>query len=167
MSGTQLDWKHALGVAGVVFLIGYGVLQFWSDRGHSLPQNSWIAVGVVVLMAVLMLYTGNEIRVYLRGESARPPSPQRARGTVVAAQACVLGGAVFTGWYAGTAAVQAGRLQTSTGPAGLTVAIVLTVACVGLVGSGLIVQWWCKLPDDDDDPTRKGPGGRRHRGEVV
>lgn len=159
MKVGQLTWKHALGVALVVLVIGYGILQIWSSRGHSLPQNSWVAVGVVVLMAVLVLYVGNEIRIYLRGESTRPPSPQRARSTLVAAQACVLGGAAFTGWYAGTAIVQAGRLQTTTGPGGFTLAVVLTVACAALVVSGLIVQWWCKLPEDDDE--KPGRGGRR------
>lgn len=156
MSGEQLSWKHALGVAGVIFVISYAFLQFWNTRGNSLPQNSWIAAGVLVLMAVLMLYAGNEIRVYLKGESRRPPSPQKARNTVVAAQACILGGAAFTGWYAGTAAVQVTRLSTTTGPGAFTVAAVLTVACIGLVGAGLLVQSWCKLPEDDDETPKRG-----------
>lgn len=154
MNGEQLGWRHALGVAAVIFVIGYAFLQFWNTRGNTLPQNSWIAVGVIALMAVLVLYAGNDIRIYLKGESKRPPSPQKARNTLVAAQACILGGAVFTGWYASTTAVQTTRLGTTTGPGAFAVAAVLTLACVGLVVSGLIVQSWCKLPEDDDDPER-------------
>ena len=165
MNARQLTWKHALGVAAVVFVVAYAVLAVWNARGRSMPQNSWVAVGVVVVMAALVLYAGNEIRLYLRGESTRPPSPQRARSTLVGAQACVLGGGAFAGWYGGTAAVDAGRLQTTTGPSSFLLAIVLTVVCAGLVGSGLIVQWWCKLPEDDEEKRRRTPKGPP--GEVV
>lgn len=159
MNGEPLSWRHALGVGAVFFVISYGFLQFWNSRGNTLPQNSWIAVGVIVLMAVLMLYAGNEIRVYLKGESKRPPSAQKARNTVVAAQACILGGAVFTGWYAGAVAVQAARLETTTGPGAFAIAAVLAVACAGLVASGLLVQSWCRLPEDDED-FRRGQSGK-------
>ncbi len=166
--GEQLSWKHALAVTGVILVISYAVLQFLNTRGNSLPQNSWIAVGVLLLMTALMLYVGNDIRVYLKGESRRPPSPQKARSTLVAAQACVLGGAAFAGWYAGTAAVQVARLGTTTGPGAFAVAAVLTLACVALVVSGLVVQSWCKLPDDDDisKPGKRGRGDGR-AGEVI
>lgn len=152
----QLSWKHALGIAGVVFVLSYAALQVWSSQGNSLPQNSWIAVGVIAVMAGFVLFMGNEVRVYLRGESVRPLPPQRARSTLVASQSCVLAGAVFAGWYAGTVAVNIDRLQTTTGPRAFTIALVLTVACVGLVATGLVVQWWCKLPEDKDTPHRDG-----------
>lgn len=152
----QLSWKYALGIAGVVFVLSYAALQVWSSQGNALPQNSWIAVGVIAVMAGFVLFMGNEVRVYLRGESVRPLPPQRARSTLVASQACVLAGAAFAGWYAGTVAVNIDRLQTSTGPRAFTIALVLTVACIGLVATGLVVQWWCKLPEDDDKPRRDG-----------
>lgn len=158
--GGQLSWKHALGVAGVVFVLSYAALQVWSSQGNSMPQNSWIAVGVIGVMAGFVLFMGNEVRIYLRGESVRPLPPERARSTLVASQACVLAGAAFAGWYAGTVAVNIDRLQTTTGPSAFTIALVLTVACIGLVATGLIVQWWCKLPEDDDkkhhDSARRG-----------
>ncbi len=155
----QLTWRHALAVAAPVFLLGYGALRWWSGHGHSLPQNSWVAVGVLAVMAALVMHAGNEIRVYLSGESTRPPSPQRARATVVGAQACVLAGSVFVGWYTATAAVFAGRLQTTTGPSSLVVSVVLAVASAALVACGLVVQAWCTLPEDDDERRRKGRRG--------
>lgn len=161
--GGQLTWKHALGIAAVVFVLSYAALQVWSSQGNALPQNSWIAVGVIVVMAAFVLFMGNEVRVYLRGESVRPLPPQRARSTLVASQACVLAGAAFAGWYAGTVAVNVDRLQSTSGPRAFTVALVLTLACVALIATGLVVQWWCKLPEDDEDTrrrrTRNGPRG--------
>ncbi|NYJ73468.1 DUF3180 family protein [Allobranchiibius huperziae] len=165
MNAGQLTWKHALGVAAVVFVVAYAALAVWNAHGHAMPQNSWIAVGVVVVMAAMVLFAGNEIRIYLKGESTRPPSPQRSRSTLVAAQACILAGAAFAGWYAGTAAVDAGRMQTTTGPSSFLLAVVLIVVCVALVVSGLVVQWWCKLPEDDEDKKRRTPKGPP--GEVV
>lgn len=161
--GGQLSWKHALGVAGVIFVLSYAALHVWSSQGHSLPQNSWIAVGVIAVMAGFVLFMGNEVRVYLRGDSERPLPPQRARSTLVAAQACVLAGAAFTGWYAGTVAANVDRLQTATGPKAFILALVLTVACIGLVATGLVVQWWCKLPEDDEKKRRDSSP----RGEVA
>ena len=165
MNPRQLTWKNALGVAAVVFVVAYAALAVWSSHGRSMPQNSWVAVGVVVVMGALVLYSGNEIRLYLRGESTRPPSPQRARSTLVGAQACILAGAAFAGWYAGTAAVDAGRLQTTTGPSSFLLALVLTLVCAALVASGLVVQGWCKLPEDDDEKRRRTRNGPH--GEVV
>lgn len=153
--GGRLTWKHALVTAAVLFVLSYAALQVWSSHGNSLPQNSWVAVGVIAVMAAFVLYLGNEVRTYLKGLSLRLLPPQRARSTLVAAQACILAGAAFAGWYASAAAIYADRLQTTTGPGAFALALVLTLACIGLVATGLIVQWWCTLPEDDEDDRRR------------
>nr|WP_279671394.1 DUF3180 domain-containing protein [Flexivirga meconopsidis] len=152
-----VSWRHAAGVGGIVLVLSFVALKLVSTRGNTLPHNSWFALIAIVLLTVAVLAGGWEVRAYLRGQSTRPPSPQKARRALVAAQACVLAGAALAGWFAGYALVEAGRLEASSAFSGMVQAIVLFVASVGAVAVGLVVQAWCRIPEDKDDD--KPPGG--------
>src|SRR5699024_11158697 len=94
--------------------------------------------------------------------TSRPPqrvSPERARGTLVAAQAAALGGGALLGWYLAIALLQLSNADVASVRsmvirAAVSAAVALLLALAGLVG-----QHWCRLPpgendDEDDDPPR-------------
>lgn len=160
MTQDGVTWKQSACVGGIAFLLAYGALRLWSSRGHAMPHNSWLALAVMVIMIVMVLLGGWDIREYLRGRNSRVPTPQRARRTLVAGQACALAGAIVVGWYAAHAAVFARYLDVPSGRGGFWLSLLLTAGAVGLVVAGFVVQSWCRIPEDDeDDPRRRGNGG--------
>lgn len=156
MNESGITWRHATGVGVVLLLVCYGVLRWTTAHGHGLPRMSWFLLVTIVLLSVAVLAAGWEVRDYLHGNSTRPPSPQKARRALVAAQACVLAGAMFAGWFAAFALIELGRLEASSALGGMIQALVLLVAAIGAVIVGLLVQSWCRIPDDKDDDS---PGG--------
>ncbi|WP_162308208.1 DUF3180 domain-containing protein [Segeticoccus rhizosphaerae] len=148
-------------VALVVGLLAYVGLRLVVDSGHELPQTSWLGVALLVLMAAVMLAAGWEIRRYLGGDSERMPTPQRARRTVVAAQASALGGAVVTGYYAALAVILVPNADVSSVLDGLYRALALCGAAILLAVVGHVVQAWCRIPHDHDDDPKGGGGSRR------
>lgn len=159
MSENGVTWRHAAVVGAVVLGVVYALLRLSVSRGNGLPRGTWFALVAIVLLSLAVLAGGWEVRAYLRGTSTRPPSPQRARRTLVAAQACVLAGAAVAGWYAAYALVEAGRLSANSALSGMVQAIVLAIASIGAVAAGLVAQGWCRIPEDKDDDSRGGPGG--------
>ncbi|WP_446666148.1 DUF3180 domain-containing protein [Flexivirga sp. B27] len=157
MNESGITWRHAVGVGAVLLLVCYGVLRWTTSHGHSLPHMSWFLLVTIVLLSIAVLAAGWEVRSYLHGTSIRPPSPQKARRALVAAQACVLAGAMFAGWFAAYALTELGRLDAGSALGGLVQAVVLCVASIGAVVVGLLVQSWCRIPDDPDD--HDSPGG--------
>ncbi len=163
MTQDGVTWRQSASVGGLVFVIAYGALRLWSSRGHTMPHNSWLALAVMVIMIVMVLLAGWDIREYLRGRGSRVPTPQRARRTLVAGQACALAGAVVVGWYAAHAAVFARRLDVPSGRAGFWLSLVLAAGAVALVVAGFVVQTWCRIPEDDED----GHGGAGGGGGAI
>lgn len=158
MNESGVTWRHAAGVGVVVLLVCYGLLRWTTAHGHGLPHMSWFILVTLVLLSFAVLAAGWEVRAYLHGTSTRPPTPLRARRALVAAQAWVLAGSMFAGWFAAFALVELGRLDAGSARGGLIQAIVLLVGSIGAVIVGLVVQGWCRIPknkDDDDD----SPGG--------
>lgn len=153
---SGVTWRHAAGVGVVLLLVCYGVLRWTTAQGHGLPHMSWFLVVAFVLLSIAVLAAGWEVRAYLHGTSLHPPSPQKARRALVAAQACVLAGAMFAGWFGAYALIELGRLDANSALGGLIQAIVLFVVSIGAVVVGLVVQGWCRIPEDKDDDS---PGG--------
>lgn len=146
--GVKVRW--ALILSGVVLLISYLGLRWWTGRANAMPVNSWITVVVLLMIAGALLAAGWEIRRYLKGNPGRPPSPQRARATLVAAQACCLAGSVFTGWYVAHVVIDVRRVSQGADSATLVLAVASAVACVAVTVSGFVVQTWCRIPPEDD-----------------
>ncbi|WP_186526278.1 DUF3180 domain-containing protein [Leekyejoonella antrihumi] len=161
MIENGVTWKHAAGCGGLVFVVAYAALRLWSTRGHAMPNNSWFALGVLVLMIALVLVGGWDIRRYLQGQSTRMPTPMRARRTLVAGQACALGGSAVAAWYVAHAAVDARSLDVPSVQDAFWMAVLLAAGALGLVAAGFVVQSWCRIPDDDDQERRRrrGSGG--------
>lgn len=150
MSESGVTWRHAAGIGGVILLACYGILRWTTAHGHGLPRMSWFLLVTLVLLSVAVLAAGWEVRAYLLGQSTRPPTPQKARRAVVAAQAWVLAGAIFAGWFGAFALIELGRLDAAGAFGKMVQAAVLFAASIGAVATGLIVQGWCRIPKNKD-----------------
>lgn len=168
----------ALAAGVVVTALSALVMQLIRNGGRSLPQHSWWEVLLVTALAGALGAGGWRVRDQVRTRTrakreadaalragqdeveARAaaagvvrghegPSPDTARRVVVFAQAAAVGGAVLAGWYAGQAAVQAGRLHVTSARSAVLLLGALVIASVVLSALGFVVQRWCTIPDDE------------------
>lgn len=143
------------------------LLDLWTGSGGTRPPLSWpTAVGTLVLAAAV-LAAGWPVRSWQRdrararsaGNGPRPPGrpldPLVAARTAVLAKAAAYGGAVLVGWFAGQALVLLPDLVGAR-KRDLLIALLATLAAVLLVVAGFVVQHWCRVPPDDDDPSPRG-----------
>ena len=145
--------RHGLIGAGVVLVLSFFGLRWWTSHGNSMPTNSWITVVVLFMIAAAVLVAGWEIRRYLKApKNLPPPSPQRARATLVAAKAHAWAGSVFAGWYLAQVLVHIDRVSNGAARSPLILALVSGVAAAVVAVSGYVVQAWCRLPPEDEDP---------------
>lgn len=165
LSGVRVSAVVAVAVVSTVICLL--LLRGWRAMGNELPEVPWIAVAPLALLILLVLVAGWQVRRYARfrrsSESSgdRAPqqiSPQRARGTLVAAQASALGGGALVGWYLAIALIQLPNADVVTVRGMVIRAGVSAAVAVVLAVAGLVAQHWCRLPpgadDEDDEPPR-------------
>lgn len=141
------------------------LLRGWQGMGHGLPDVPWIATGPLGLLILLVLVSGWQVRRYVRfrrtdDTTARPPqriSPQRARGTLVAAQAAALGGGALTGWYLAISLLQLPNADVTSVRGMVIRAAVSAGVSLLLALAGLLTQHWCRLPPGENDDEDEGP----------
>lgn len=142
-------------------LVSVVALSLWRNVGGEFPQLPWLAVIPMLGYAVLVVSAGWKIRQYVRSDKGQPvagfvPTPQQARGTLVAAQAGALGGALLVGFYMGNAAVQLTNLDVASVRELFVRALVCAAAALMVSAAGFLGQRMCRLPPEDDDPDRRG-----------
>lgn len=156
-------------VAGVVCWAG---LRWWESGGRAVPVLPWLAILPLTMVASVVLVAGWQVKssIGMRPDTLRerraavsPPraaeiTPQRARATLVAAQAAALGGAALTGWYLAHVLIHSPDIDVPAVQGWWWRAAVSALAAAGLTVAGLIAQQMCRLPPEQDDPAR--PHGR-------
>lgn len=145
---------------GIVLVLSYVLLRFLADRGHALPQHSWMTLAVLAVAGAAVLSLAWPIRSYLHGDTRQPPSPQLARGVLVAARSCALAGGAIAGFYAAEVLVRLPNAEIPSQQAAMWLGLVLTLGSVLLAVAGFVAQSWCRIPPEDDDE-----GGSRGRDE--
>lgn len=156
----------AAAVTATAALVVSGIgLTLWRSGGREWPVVPWPGVLPLLLMCVLVLVSGWRVRrsVQAPGPATYLPSPQWARGALVAAQACALGGAALVGWYLANAVVQVANLDVPSVRDLLWRALGSALAALLVSVSGFVAQAWCRLPPADEDEERR----RRDGGGLV
>lgn len=148
-------------------VLSWIVLTFWRRGGHSLPPVSWMAVGVMLLLALGLLIAGWPVGQVTReakqaaerrgagkddSEARRRHrvDPLRAARTFVLAQAATITGSLLAGWYGATLFVLLTGPLVEARVAQLWPAGSATLAALILLGTGVIVEWFCQLPPSDN-----------------
>lgn len=137
-------------------LLSVVVLVAWRSAGGEYPQLPWLALIPMVGYSVLVIAAAWRIRQYVRSEPGKPragfvPSPQQARGTLVAAQAGALGGAILMGLYMGNAAVHLANIDVLSVRDLFVRAVVCAAAALLVSAAGFLGQRMCRLPPDEED----------------
>lgn len=139
---------------GVVLVLSYALLRLLSDRGHALPQHSWMTVVVLAVVGAAVLSLAWSIRAYIKGDTKEPPSPQFARGVLVAARSCALAGGVMAGFYVAEVLVRLPNAEVPTQQSAIWLGLVLALASVLLAAAGFVAQAWCRIPPEDEEKSR-------------
>ncbi|MFB9377509.1 DUF3180 domain-containing protein [Kineococcus gynurae] len=141
----------------VVLFLAVGVLtwtglRIWVDTGRSEPDLVWRTVVTLSLLAIAVLGIGWPVRQWVRGEKQRRIDALRAARTAALAKAGSHAGAALAGFFTGyvvqflpTFAIAARRDQ-------LWIALVDLLVSVLLLIAGLVVERWCRVPEDEDTP---------------
>ncbi|GAB3110495.1 hypothetical protein GCM10027055_09910 [Janibacter alkaliphilus] len=138
---------------GLSWVVG----RWWLDAGNQPLRVTWLAAGLLLAMAVVVLVMGWRMRRHQRGQAR--VEPLLAARILALAQASALTGAVVGGGYLGQALVLLPDLDF--GGRG-TIALWDALAGLGgllVAGAGLIVQSWCRIVEDDDE----GEDGEQRR----
>jgi hypothetical protein len=152
----------ALAMAAVAWLV---VSHFYGD----MPTLPWlppfVMIGLALVEAVLAPTTKARID---RKEGTVPVNPLTVAWYVVLAKASALGGAIFTGVYAGLLAwlLPQRAFNTHVGH-DLPQAIVGVVGALGLTLAALWLERACRVPPtppDEDQIGQDRPGGERSGG---
>ena len=153
MKRTRPTPLIGLGVAGLVigFLVelaaaGSGIAVFIPPL--SLPIT-------LVAIAVIVIAFAIPIRRATHSKTRTRIDPFRAMRVAVLAKACSLSGALLTGSGIG---VLAYLLSRSVLPASgsIWLAVAATVGAAILLAAGLVAEYLCTLPPEDDDTKPEG-----------
>ncbi|GAA1351946.1 DUF3180 domain-containing protein [Falsarthrobacter nasiphocae] len=134
-------------VAGVV---GWFVNVMVAREGWPAIRFPWSAaltMGVLCLVAVGFGWGVYRTRT---GKAPRAVEPLVAARVLVLGQACAHAGAVVAGWHAGVLA--ASGLAAGAGMSQTVVASLVMTGCgLALVGCGILVEYFCRIPPDEGE----------------
>ncbi|MPV48430.1 DUF3180 family protein [Pseudactinotalea sp. HY160] len=150
-------------VVALIFLLsaaGFTIgLRLLERHGTDPVRLSGAVVVVLLLAAVAVAALGLRIRRWIRrGEHIDPIGATR---TLVLGQAAGIAGALQAGYCAGQVLVSIPRLPAPEPQLVLVTAAAALVAALALAGAGLLAQWCCRIPPDDDEPENRPPGPPR------
>lgn len=145
----RLRWQSLAAcfvIAGTISVIG---LRWWTSRGHNpIPVPSSHAV-LLVLLAVGVLCLGLRIRRFLRAGTAFDPIG--AARTLALGQAAAITGAAHVGYFAAQLALALPRLAAPEPRTQAWLAAAAILASGSMIVAGLITEWCCKVPPEDED----------------
>lgn len=146
-------------VAIVLAAVGWVATELTSRASLALPVLPLSSLITMALIAVVCLILGIKVRRWRDGKRDKVLDPLLAARTVILAQACAYAGAVLFGWHTG---ILLNQLPTIAMRSDLTIIWVMVAHLAGglvMVVIGIIVERFCKVPPEDNDPgsTPKRP----------
>lgn len=131
-------------------LISYLVLEGVEARGLLPVPVPVITAAGPALLAVVLLLLGRGVRRLVNQERTSM-TPLGAARVVLLAKASSLVGSVLVGYFGAHVLVALDNLSAPLPRDQAIAAGLALVACLALVGVALLVEWWCRVPPDDDD----------------
>jgi len=146
----------ALLIALVSVTVCWVGLDLWTGSGHEPLPLSWPAVVGTTALVAAVIASGLPVRRWVRGRRDRVLDPLVAARTAVLAKAAAYGGAALTGWYLSQGLAILPELVGARRER-FVVALVASLAAVGVSVAGFVVQRWCRIPPDDGTPDPQDP----------
>jgi hypothetical protein len=137
------------GLVGIV--VGYGLASLLDQLGYGLVRVSWVAIGLLVFLAVLLLVAARRVRAWVSGDRPQEPGDALTMGRFVAlAKAGSVFGSLMTGGYLGLAAVGLDRVGTEYGRGHVLWAIGGALGAIAVLVGALLLERALQLPGDSD-----------------
>jgi len=142
-----------LAVLGAAVLWFVEVALAASGRAVIIPPITLAAA--LVLIGVIVVLMAVPVRRVARGDRTARVDPFYATRVVMLAKACALGGALLGGAGLGIVGY---LLSRSVLPAlgSVTMAVAAAVGAILLLVAGLVAEYMCFIPPDDDENKRGG-----------
>lgn len=137
------------GVSGLV--VGFGLASLLDRLGEGLPRVSWVSIGLLLFLAVVLVVAQRRARAWVSGDRPQGPGDSLTLGRYVAlAKAGGFFGAIMTGGYVGLAAAGLDRLSTAYGREHVLWALGGALAAVAVLTASLVLERTLQLPSDGD-----------------
>lgn len=159
MLSEGLKPRHLATATAAVTLLSAVFWHLFTRTGRMLHAPSWLTAAVVLVLAVLVLWGGWQVRRYQRGRREKDFTALRAARILMLAQAGALTGAVVAGWFLGHLVILLPDRDLTPYGRQIVPLLVLIGSGVALAIAGLVAQRWCRLPEDTDDPSDHGGAG--------
>ena len=142
-----------------LFLLG-GVIAYLLElilqsRGGFIYVPPLTVAITLFFVAIAVVLLAIPIRRRVTGKRKEPVDPLYAARVLALAKACSLAGALLLGLGAGVLFYLLGRPIAPTGPMLVNV-IAQIVSAALLIAAGLIGEWLCALPPEDNDEETVG-----------
>ena len=143
------------GLAGLV--IGFAVTSLLDRLGYGLPRVSWLSIGLLLFLAVVVLVSSRRVTAWVAGDSPSEPGDALRMGRMVAlAKAASVFGAVMTGGYLGLAAAGLPRLPSEYARQHVWWALGGALAAAAVLAAAVLLERACRLPTDGAQPGQPG-----------
>lgn len=149
---SRTSWQNLVLLALGGGLICFLLLEGAEARGLlPVPVPMISAVGPA-LLAVVLLWLGRGVRRLVRQEDTSM-TPLGAARVVLLAKASSLVGSVLVGYFAAQVLVALDNLSAPLPRDQAVAAGLALLSCLALVAVALLVEWWCRVPPDDEDDS--------------
>ncbi|MHA7304309.1 DUF3180 domain-containing protein [Arthrobacter sp. TMN-49] len=156
-------WLVAMGI--ILAVIGFVATELTSRASLPLPVLPLSSLITMGLIAIVCLILGLKVRRWRDGNRDKVLDPLMAARTVVLAQACAYAGAMLFGWHTGILIDQLPTIALRVELAVIWQLVALMAGALVMVVVGVIVERFCKLPPEDNEPPAKTRPKRDGRGE--
>ncbi|UFU07173.1 DUF3180 family protein [Ruania halotolerans] len=152
---SRLRWSTLGAIAVVSGTIALVALRWWATQGNVAPTVPFLLAGVLGALAALVLALG--LRVRRAVSTGHLDDPVGAARVLALGQAAAITAAIHFGYLGAQAANAIPHLQAPEPREQLVRTIAAMVAAGALLAAGMLTQWWCQVPEDDDE--NEPPGG--------
>lgn len=146
-------WQTLVVVFAGCLAVTWLVLHWWESGTRLAPSIPWPVIPVLLVVAAVLFTYGWTVRQYLRG--TRPNlDPIRAVRTAMFAKAASISGALLAGWYGAQLLLVMEALVSDTRRERALIAGLAVIASLAVMVVGLIVEWFCQIPPDNNEKDR-------------
>ena len=145
----RVRWSTLGAVFLVVGTLSAVVLRWWQSRGGDLPLMPLLLAALLVIVGATTLLLGLRVRRWVtRGELLDGPGATR---TLALGQTSALAGAAIGGYLAASLGLAVLRLEAPDPRAVAISSAICLLAAVAMSVAGMITQWCCRVPPEDED----------------
>ncbi|OMH32410.1 DUF3180 domain-containing protein [Tersicoccus sp. Bi-70] len=155
MNGLRV--RTLLVVAVVAAVLGWLADVLITRAGGPTPVLPLSSLLTVLLLVAITVGLGLQVLRWRQGRAKRMINPLLAARTLVLAQATAYTGAVLGGWHVGVLVEQLGLLALRSDQSVLWFAVAQVAGGAVMVGVGVLVEHFCRIPPEDGQDSGGGP----------